>query len=236
MRQIQKHPEPKSLTEWRARFQNDVNFGYGLLPPAMRAPVIESLLSEQGGLCAYTGRRIERDSCHIEHIKPQCHCARGEDVDYHNLVACHPAPNTGQAPYGAHPKQDWPSPADRSQFISPLDDHCEKRFRFSLRGEIESAQTNDLAAKTTIGKLRLDHPELVRLRKEAIDATLQMFGRGPASLSLKDARRRLTQFEQMESSTLPLEPFCFALKQALRKHIIRVEAIRESKRRGGVRQ
>lgn len=231
MRQIRKNPEPTVLAEWRARYQSDINFGYGLLPDEVRKAVIDSLLSEQGWLCAYTGRRVGKDGCHIEHLKPQTHCERGEDVAFSNLVACHPAPNTGEAPYGAHPKQDWPPPTERWLFVSPLDDNCEGRFEFNLRGEIGAANPNDRAAETTIAKLKLDHSALTQIRKEAIDATLMKFGHGPASLPLTNARQRLAGLENVEQPNVRLEAFCFALKQALRKHIARLEAIRKNKRK-----
>ncbi len=230
MRQIRKNPEPTVLAEWRSRYQSDVNFGYDLLSGEVREVVIDSLLSEQGWLCAYTGRRVGKDGCHIEHLKPQTHCERGEDVAYSNLVTCHPAPNTGEAPYGAHPKQDWPPPTERWRFVSPLDDNCEGRFQFNLRGEIGAANSSDLAAETTIAKLKLDHSELTQLRREAIDATLKQPRHGYASLSLPDARRRLEGLENAEQPNVRLEAFCFALKQALRKHIARLEAIRRNKR------
>ena len=230
MRQILKTVEPAVLAEWRSRCQGDINFSYDLIPSDVRSAVLESLLSEQGWLCAYTGRRVRMDGCHIEHLNPQAHCQRGEDVAYTNLVACHPAPNTGESPYGAHPKKDWPSPAERYLFVSPLDDHCEDRFQFNLRGEIAPARADDQAAKTTISKLKLDHSELTQLRNEAINATLIKPGHGPASLSLTDARRRLSGLETNESAGVRLEPYCFALKQALRKHIAQIEAIRQNKR------
>ncbi len=230
MRQILKTVEPAVLAEWRARFQSDINFGYDLIPSDVRSAVLESLLSEQGWLCAYTGRRVWTDGCHIEHLNAQAHCERGEDVAYTNLIACHPAPNTGESPYGAHPKKAWPSPAERYLFVSPLDSRCEARFQFNLRGEIVASRADDQAATTTIAKLKLDHSELTRLRKEAINATLIKSGHGPASLSLADARRRLVGLETKEKAGVRLEPYCFALKQALRKHIARIEAIRQNKR------
>jgi hypothetical protein len=51
-------------------------------------------------------------------------------------------------------------------------------------------------------------------------------------LDLAASRKRLASLEQTEQGGGQLEPFCFALKQALRKHIARLEHIRESKKRG----
>ena len=60
MRWIRKLPEPHALTQWRARYSSDINFGYDLLRSSQETirTVTDALLREQGWLCAYTGRRI----------------------------------------------------------------------------------------------------------------------------------------------------------------------------------
>jgi uncharacterized protein (TIGR02646 family) len=186
--------------------------------------VTASLVEEQGALDAYTGQRIENGGCHIEHVIAQAYGDPGQDVDYQNMVACYPPPNTGQADSGAHPKSDWPSTSDRHLFVSPLMNGCEQRFQFSKHGTISAASPADLAARTTIEKLRLDHVVLTGQRRQAIRETLKN-----DALPLEDARRRLRDLEQQERDGGRLEPYCFALKQALRKHIMRVESIRASK-------
>lgn len=230
MRWINKRPAPALLMAWQARYRgSDPNYGYDLMrmDHVVTEAVTTALLEEQGWLDAYTGQRIERDSCHIEHVVAQAHCVPGQDVDYHNMVACYPAPNTREAPYGAHQKRDWPPPAEQPLFVSPLERGCEARFRFTRRGEIITASPSDLAAHMTIERLRLDHVVLTGQRQEAIAATLKN-----DALSLEDARKRLRDLEQQERDGVRLEPYCFALKQALAKHITRVESIRASKAAG----
>jgi hypothetical protein len=102
---------------------------------------------------------------------------------------------------------------------------------FNLQSKI-SAVENDNAARETVKRLGLDNRSLEDLRKEAINATLEWHGRNPPLLDLPSARKRLTRLEDAENAAGQLEPFCFALKQALRKHIQRLESIRESKRQG----
>ena len=227
MRWIQKLPEPDALTEWRARYSSDINFGYDLLRSSQETirTVTDALLREQGWLCAYTGRRIDTGTCHIEHLKAQTHCSPEETVAYSNMVACYPSPNPERrTPYGAERKGSWPSPSEQHLFVSPLDQTCEERFTFKLRGNMEARANNDQAAKTTIEKIRLDHGELVAFRKAAIQGTLGKRN----NLSLKDARRRLNSLHSHQEGRR--EPFCFVLVQALRKHIGRLEAIAQTKR------
>jgi len=230
MRHIQKRNEPQSLTQWRAAFQNDPNFGYLLIEANLRREIRQALVVEQGGLCAYTGRRIDEASCHIEHPKPQTHCMNGEDASFANMLACVPAPNVPALPYGAHKKGAWPDATEEALFVSPLRPGCEERFSFTLNGEIRASSPTDAAAMKTIEQLGLDHALMKQFRKAAIEATLGMRGRGYASLDLHNARARLNGLRTAEQNRRLLEPFCFVLKQALQRHITRVEAIRQSKR------
>lgn len=237
MRWIQKQSEPVELREWRSRNNNDINLSYELLrkdSDVIKA-VTESLVKEQGWLCAYTGLRIEgyfnlgkiiKCGCHIDHVKAQDHCYPSETVLYINMVACYPGPNQkSETPYGGERKKNWPdySKGEQSLFVSPLDPNCESRFVFSLRGEIRH-KDRDLAAETTIKKLGLDHDELIAFRKAAIQGTL---GKNN-DLPIKDARARLKGIKSQQGGRL--EPFCFVLIQALEKHISRLEAIAKSKR------
>ena len=228
MRWIRKQrPEPHALTQWRARYSSDINFGYDLLRGSQDTirTVTDALLREQGWLCAYTGRRIDTSSCHIEHLKAQTHCSPGETVSYTNIVACYPSPNPKRkTPYGAEQKGSWPCPSEQHLFVSPLDRTCEERFRFNLRGEIREQEENDQAAKTTIEKIGLDHRELVARRKATIQGTLGKSN----NLSLKDARKRLNSLRSHQEGQR--EPFCFVLIQALRKHIVRLESIARTRR------
>ena len=229
MRQITKAAEPAELTAWKAQNRASPNYCYESLTSAHRLTVRTALVEEQHGLCAYTGRRIDVDNCHIEHLRPQAHCGHGEDVDYRNLVAGVPAPNTPQLPYGAHKKADWPTVANEHLFVSPLSNGCAARFSFRLSGEVAAANPTDAATAKTIARLGLNDPALVQLRKAAIDATLQIHGRGPASIGIADARRRLRALEQAERQAGTLEPFSFVLVQALERQIRRIEKIRAAR-------
>jgi uncharacterized protein (TIGR02646 family) len=225
MRRIRKSREPRPLTEWRLRYRGTPNYNYSLLRqnPNVVEAVMMSLLEEQGWLCAYTGRPLDGpQGCHIEHVKAQTHCraeGRNEDVSYRNMVACYPAPNTGEAPYGAHQKKDWPTPAERHLFVSPLDDNCERRFHFGYNGKVNVAVNGDEAARMTIDRLKLNHDVLKRMRHNAIRGTLQPRNRW---LTRDQARKALTRLEGQTNGRLP--SFHFATVQALRNHISNLES------------
>jgi uncharacterized protein (TIGR02646 family) len=231
MREIDPGAEPVSFTEWRAGSQNDINYGYDLIPAELRVCIKEALIADQRGICAYTGISIDVSRSHIEHLLPQAHCKgeyEHEDVAYGNMVACYPAPGSGHVPFGAHRKADWPPPSEQYLFVSPRSTGCEARFKFDMRGKI-SVAGNDNAARETVERLGLNHTRLEGLRREAISATLKWKEKKPL-LDLPSARKRLTSLENAENGEGRLEPFCFALKQALRKYISLVESIRKGKR------
>ena len=230
MREIRPRNEPVRFTQWCAESQKDINYGYNLIPSDLRGEIKDSLIAEQRGLCAYTGIRINAEHSHIEHLLPQEHCQRGqEDVSYTNMVACHPGTKDKHVPFGALVKANWPSRAEQHLFVSPRSAGCEARFLFSERGRVTVAQ-NDEAARETVKRLGLDHTRLEAMRREAISATLRWKGENPPLLDLSSARKRLASLESAETAGGSLEPFCFALKQTLRKHILKLESIRESKR------
>lgn len=202
-------------------------------------PTLESvedgLFEEQGGLCAYTGRKIRLETSprrvvdfHLEHLIPQAHCSYGQDSDYKNLVACWPRPNFGsEPPFGARKKGDWPSPAEAHLFVSPLDHSCTARFSFNHRGEISPAKQDDEAARETIKKLGLNHDQLKELRRSAIRGALNPLSR---QIKLKEAQKLLQQMEDDAAKldrgeSVRLIPFCFAIQQALVREIKKLEGI-----------
>lgn len=230
MRQIRKQAPPAELTQWIAANQGGLNCNYSAVDGELRRVIREKLVSEQGGLCAYTGRKIDAEACHIEHLKPQAYCQNLEDVTYRNLVAAVPQPNTPRLPYGAHLKDNWPSDAEVDQFVSPLRDGCSARFSFNFKGEIEPKNPNDDAAAVTIKRLGLNHSILVGFRREAIRRTVQVPGKNLGMLDAKSARRRLQGLQQRELGALDLEQFSFALISALEKHIERIQKISAKKK------
>lgn len=232
MRTIDARPEPAAYTEWRAASQADVNYGYNFIPKEVREQLKATLIAAQRGLCAYTGIGINSTHSHIEHLIPQTHCVQGEgDVDYNNMVACFPGPEDGYVPFGALFKANWPPPREQHLFVSPRSPGCEQRFHFSIAGTI-SVNDHVEAARVTVQKLGLNNRRLEALRRETINATLQRQGRNPPLLGLAAARKRLASLAHAEKEDSQLDPFCFALEQALRKHIARLEHILQSKKQG----
>lgn len=212
MRQIVKAGPPNELIWWTQQSKATGGARYDDMPADVRRPLLAHLIAEQGEICAYTGRRIDVGSAHIEHLKAQTHCQPGEDIDYRNVVACYPAPNTDSCPYGAHAKGSWPSLPEADHFVSPLSAGCERRFTFAFSGKVRATSDTDTTAQQTIERLALDHDELVALRRAAIRNTVAPRDR---PLTKPQALRVLAKLQAQAGQR---EEFHFALVQQLQRH------------------
>lgn len=221
MKRIIKSHAPKKLTNWRDE-NKDFNHTYeALVGHDAHVALKNKLLEEQGSLCAYTGRAIEDKTSHVEHIKPRTECAEWEDVEYRNVVACFPADGGDTSyGYGAPIKGGW---WDAAKFISPLEDDCERRFRFAWSGHIHPCPDDHEAAKSTIEVLKLDNEELRKLRKARIDG---FFGFGAKTkirpLSIAEAKIAHANIDRVNAKG-QLREFCFVLKQLLPRYIAQGE-------------
>jgi uncharacterized protein (TIGR02646 family) len=174
MKLIIKGEEPQELRRWKQEnAESPQNLTYRNMPTDQ---VKHQMLSEQGSLCAYTMQRIEgTEDCHIEHIVPQNqpHQPSNFDINYTNMVTCFPGNKPSpekkwnpKYPYGANRKGG--TRIDENNFVSPLRADVEQRFFYHADGSI-SAAPDDIAANSSIRILKLDHDQLVELRKAAIE-------------------------------------------------------------------
>lgn len=215
MKRIRKTHPPASLRAWVAINRDLPNFNYGALPANTKAELKTKLISEQGFICAYTGREIQDDTSHIEHLKPQNKCAVGEDVEYRNLVACFPADGGDVSyGYGAPVKAGW---WDADLFLSPLAIDCTRRFTFTWQGKVRPNPKSHRAADTTITRLGLNTSAMNSLRRSAIRGFFG-FGRGREPISIPNARQLRTELAQRRPPQA-LRPFCFVFEQLLPKYI-----------------
>lgn len=169
---IIKGRECHALRQWKAENIGSVqNIHYDNIDATLRGKMLDRLVMEQHGLCAYTmtpiKRKIDKWEAHIEHIYPRAKYA-AESVSWGNLLACVPKP--GEAcPYGALKKGVYDPKVNK--FLNPLTGGISSRLRFRENGYVEGL---DDEAKETISKkvLDLNHPYLVSNRKAVIQEVL----------------------------------------------------------------
>jgi uncharacterized protein (TIGR02646 family) len=219
MKYIKKAGCPHAYSQWCAAVAGTDKSDWREIPADQKGLLLGALLAEQGGLCAYTMRRIDRDTSHVEHIKPQSRCRAdlsGSDLDYSNLVACFPREGMNKAyRYGAQNKESWWE-NDGAEFVSPLQPTCERRFRFGLDGKINAAN-NHASALMTIEVLALDHNTLTEDRRRVIEEFIY----GPAGddpLSPAQAQRLRQTVCNPRAGGLFYE-FCIAIRDGVEEHL-----------------
>lgn len=228
MKLIVKRTHQNELEQFKDEMRDDPNLGYSH-PSFPRRAVIDSLLEDQGNLCAYTMQRIGSANCHIEHFKPQCICRsedrelveKGsqplhEDIAWHNLFACYPqAPKRGECEPGYGAIQRKSTRLD----VSPLDLQCERAFSFSYDGTIKAAVKT---AVDTIKTLNLKH-ESLREQRETRIKEIGLHPRSEDPLSIEEAQELLAG-RWKERIPEGFMEFCVAIRDAAQEYIISIES------------
>lgn len=224
MKLVRKRGAPHVYLQWCLKVRGTGKDDYREVPSHLKNAVHDAMVSEQGEICAYTMKRIDRKTSHVEHLKPQSLCrseGSGEDLSYSNMVACYPRDGmTHKCRYGAQRKGSW---WDTKLFVSPLHPACEARFRFAADGRVAGASD---AAKATIKALGLNEAGLVEDRRRAIAEFL--YGSSGSNPLSKGAALRLSEQVCSQKSGV-LAEYCVALKHALGEHARYVDKIARKK-------
>jgi uncharacterized protein (TIGR02646 family) len=230
MKFIQKGGAPHSYRIWCKKVAGTAKEDYQELPKLEKAELLLSLVMEQGWICAYTMKRIDEATSHVEHIKPESLCREdktGSDLDYDNLVAGFPREGMlANYRYGAQKKDNW-WVDDGRHFISPLHPNCEKRFQFDLAGNIK-AVNNNAAAAITINVLGLKHDTITEERRRVIEEFV--YGStGDAPLSPAQAAREFERICERDHDGRFYE-FCVAIRDALGQHVYNLQKLAAKRR------
>jgi uncharacterized protein (TIGR02646 family) len=221
VRFIEKHAEPAYLRRWKW-----VNSGlpqtlsYANIPADALTELRETLLGEQGYLCAYTMIRIPgSNKGHVEHIWPRSR-APAKELEYTNMLYCFPGAGVERCAFGAHRKDDFEVTNDN--FVAPTHRACEARFTYEVSGEVKAGNEADYAATQTVAILNLNHKELVALRQAAIRSQ-RIFRKAPKPLSAPEARKLAVDIMRRDGTGM-IAPFCVAIKQVAERFAAQREA------------
>ena len=228
MKNIQKNVRPLKYAQWCKKVAGTDKKDYNELPPAEKQSLFNALIAEQGSICGYTMKRIDSESAHIEHIKPQSLCRteqQGSDLEYRNLIACYPRDGMkARYRYGAQKKGNWWENNGR-EFVSPLCPGCENHFQFDSNGSVTAF---DVAGATTIEVLDLNHKSLTEERKRVIEE----FILGPDKknpLSPAKATRAISNICNQDGEGRYYE-FAIAIRDALQHYLNVVEIMSRQKK------
>lgn len=159
---IDKSKPPHELVNGVRRLKStpDATVKWDNLDHAERAATLESLLLEQGNLCAYCTRRISADSAHVEHIVPRSQ-DDARSVEYGNLLAV-----CDGMIGGARDSTCDRSRGNRSLTVNPLKRETLEGIRYRRDGTTyaDRPEIDEDIANT----LNLNQRLLVRNRKEVV--------------------------------------------------------------------
>lgn len=165
MKQIVKNQEPQQFSNWKRQGGIANRRCWNQVGPIKRV-IHDALMDEQGYICCYCESRVNSDNSHVEHFRPRSTYPHLE-LDYSNLhCSCLRQLSKGEPRHCGHGKADW---FDAALLISPLQQNCDRHFKFNGNGDIVARNPTDSTAKETIKRLRLDLPKLNGLRKAALD-------------------------------------------------------------------
>jgi uncharacterized protein (TIGR02646 family) len=210
MRNIQKNPEPKSLTEHRCNTNTDYD-NY-----AAKDDLRASLASEQRGICCYCMQRIYPDSDRMKIEHWQCQDLYPErQLEYKNLLgAC--KGGEGQKPDRQHCDT---KKGNLNLSFNPADPAHDIEGKIRFLGDGTIAAHDELCDREINEVLNLNQGTLVRNRIAVLEAFRQ--GLIQANPSDADLRKQLAKWNG--DSGGELAPFCQVVIYYLQKKIARMK-------------
>jgi len=129
---IQKEKEPDSLTVYKKT-------KHAYFDGCNKDDIRDNLLREQGCLCAYCMRKINKSNMKIEHWKPEYGLSDYDRLDYHNMLGVCAGHNEGQK--GSEDTCDTHK-GNKNITVDPRDKRTINKIKYrSKSGEIYSDDT-----------------------------------------------------------------------------------------------
>ena len=215
MKYIKKNQPPQDFIKWKKLATENWQPSWSNFQQPEKTSVHNSLLKEQGYICCYCGKRIDRVDSHIEHLKPRNQYA-DLTLDYTNLIAsCQgESENTPLIPvHCGHKKGEW---YEETLMISPLDKNCADFFRYTDDGQILPTKdlTKQAAANETINRLALNINKLKKMREQALEGILDDID----PLNNNDIKKLINGFSKPNKNG-EYEEFCSAIIYALKQYL-----------------
>lgn len=217
MIKINKGTEP---IEW-CNYRQNPGADYMNAPKEAKLALRESLLEEQGYICAYCESRIPIQnaptevSSKIEHILPRSSNSIHSRVDYNNMVVCCPGNTMGNIHCDS-------SKGNNEIHFDLFSDNIECRVKYKLDGTICPQDDQDILMKEDIEVLNLNLPILKENRKNVLEGISEMLGKKEWNQS--ELRDILSKYENKTAINKynkkhSYYPFCGIARYFLKKRI-----------------
>lgn len=172
MIKINKGEEPEVVREWKRKYKNKKKreARYEDLNDAedIKKQLKAALMKEQYSICCYCCCQIGENTSHIEHFKPRSKFGK-DTLRYTNLHASCMGKNDKATKNNLNCGMAKKDQYD-NLLLSPLEEECEKAFRYTSDGKIAPVQDAILGkrAEYTIDVLQLNNPVLKKARCAAV--------------------------------------------------------------------
>jgi len=216
MKYIEKSDEPQELFEYK----QTPGVCFEGMPSEVKIPLKIKLVTEQGYLCCYCGKRIEIDpSTILEHLKCQNNYAELE-LCYNNILASCDGGQGDRSGKSKKEKKHFPDHCDAKKDdhylkLTPLDDDCEDRFTYGSDGRIYGENDD---AQRAIEILGLNCLTIINRRKAVIEAYIELSQLDPAP------SKEYWNSKIRDNSTLNKDgkypEYCFAAKYYIRRYLL----------------
>ncbi len=162
-------PEPTSLEQFRSRTPN---VPWSTLPLDIKDAIHAALDIEQENLCVYCETKIDRNSCHLEHLKPK-RAHQNLKFRYSNLAqSCNSRDHCGHRKAGQEIPV-LPGPECNSLFsLSGLDG------KLSASPDLDPQKKCDV--ENTIEIQGLNSPDIARRRQQYYEIVLSLQNDAPS--------------------------------------------------------
>lgn len=191
MRVIIKGKEPKELKDYREK----PNSCYDGIPGPVKDKIRDSILKEQGHLCAYCMQRINPNNMKIEHWHSQTRHEE-EQLDYMNLLACCMG-NEGQPLKNQHcdiKKQE------QDISFNPANPNHQQRLKIRYLGDGTIFSDNQAFNDEIDTILNLNWIRLKQNRKVIVDNVMNELNNKPGLRTKREIKKLVNRWNAKNSN------------------------------------
>lgn len=212
MRSVNKGVEPHELAEYRTRPNAEYD---GPDFTRVKGRLRESLLEEQGHLCAYCMQRISAETMKVEHWHCQARYP-GEQLRYQNLLACCKG-NEGKPFCEQHCDT---RKGDDDILYNPANPEHHNRLRIRVEGN-GTIRSDDTAFNGQINSiLNLNYSRLQRNRKKVVESVKKGLNRNSEERSNTEVQRLIVKWNTPNTDGR-LREYCDVATYYLQKRLRR---------------